>query len=124
MKKSMIFLLLSLAIFTFSACESGQAAQEETLEAEASLNPFVGACEFVSYKVELPDTVITVDQTDRKGLFIMIKAHFTFVGSSPDNKELLFAGRGSYTIDGNTISETNEFHTSPELTGVSKKWEF
>ncbi len=115
--KTMRFLLLSFVILTVSGCQS-----QETIEQSES-GKLAGAWEFVSARVFLPDTTLIYDESGHS-LYIMSESHFAFVSSTADDKELTFAGRGSYSIDGNTYTEHVEFHTNTGLIGQSVTFEF
>ena len=117
--------IVAMSMLVLVACEeSQQPAQASTAQTESS-NPLIGAWEFVSSRVVLPDTVISaVNTSDRVGLYFFSEAHWGFVGSTPDGGELLYAGNGSYTLDGNVYTETVDYHTVTDVIGTRLSFEF
>lgn len=124
MKNHVVAAFIIYGMYLMGCHDTPQPTQEASARAE-SLPSLVGAWEYVTSEVVLPDTVITVGTTDdRVGLYLYSESHWAFVGSSPDGGELLHAGRGTYTVDGNRYTEFIQYHTMPEMIGTSVDFEF
>lgn len=80
-------------------------------------NVFEGTWEIVSQKLVYPDS--TVDRTDQvpHTLKILNATHFAF--GRQMGEEEVYAGGGTYTIDGETYTEHIEFHSAGALVGQS-----
>lgn len=120
--KSILFPFLVIILLIVNCSEPSRTGAQNA----ANINdPLEGAWEFVSSKVVLPDTVISLDgKTTQKGVFMMSDGHFAFINTSQDKTKLTYAGHGSYTIEGQTFTERTEFHTATALIGKSTKWTF
>ena len=93
-----------------------------------------GVWELVSARYTSPDTTVVTTPTEWKQIKIITKSHFVFVGQEPDraifggkptDAELLaaartfFAGGGTYTLVGDTYTESMQFFFYPNYVGHS-----
>ena len=117
-------MLMASGIFLFG-CQNNQHPAQAEAEPIQNQNPLVGAWQFVSASAALPDTTLRWNNTsDRAGIFFYSESHWGFVASNPDGDELLFAGRGTYSINGNKYTENAEFHTGRPGEQTSTEFEF
>ena len=83
------------------------------------VNTLVGSWDYVSHRFVLPDTVLQQGPIPSfQGRYVISESNFSFVHWKDDG-ELLNAGIGTYTFDGNRFTEHVEFHTAPRHIGTS-----
>ncbi|MDZ4701223.1 MAG: hypothetical protein SH809_16045 [Rhodothermales bacterium] len=126
MKRFLISACTGCLLFgTTMGCNETQQPPQAATESIAASNPLVGAWEFVSSRIVLPDTIVNVETiANQKGLYLASNSHWAFVSSTSDGSKLLFAGRGTYTIEGNSYKESVQFHTFSEVIGSTIEFEF
>ena len=123
--KSYLFILLLGSGILLAGCENAQQPDLAGVESTSTQNTLVGAWEFVSASAALPDTVLRWNNiSDRAGIFFYSDSHWGFIASNPEGSELLFAGRGTYSINGNKYTENAEFHTGRPGERTSTEFEF
>ena len=116
-----LFILLLMSIISFNT--SGE--QNGRIE---------GVWELVSAKYTSPDETVEVDQSKWTQIKVITKSHFVFAGQEPNrakvsgadtDAELIamarsyFGGGGTYTVEGDTYTETVQYFMNPNYISVS-----
>lgn len=116
------FCYLFLGSLAFGACQFGGTSQEATEQqapASEPTNPLKGSWELVSNDFIFPDTTIHVDTSQLYSIYTIGEKYFSFITTGPDRSQLLGAGYGRYSSQGNIFIEHVEYHTNPFIVGTS-----
>jgi hypothetical protein len=104
MKKLSMFALGLLALWLCLGCAHAP-------------SPLVGSWEIVSAEGDPADLAKDRDSLGLRGKKILNDTHFAFGEQAPDGG--VWAGGGRYLYEGGTYTEIIEYHSIPELAGLS-----
>ena len=100
-------------------------------------SPLEGVWELVSAEWTYPDTTRKITPADWSQIKIITKSHFVFAGQEPNRTKIsgagsdaelismaqeFFGGGGTYTLEGDTYTETMQYYSNPNYISVSLPW--
>lgn len=126
MKTPSVPLLLLLLLLLTAGTAAAQASAEpvphthgEMPRADTSKNDLEGAWERIFVRLILPDTTIQESFPEEPRKHKLLTATYFAFGEQSEDGEEAFGGGGRYTLDGDTYTETYEYHSSPRMNGRS-----
>ncbi len=121
-----IFPPLALALLmlsSLSACSDASHDASETAPAPSTevSNPLEGAWEVVYSKAVFPDSTVVRDEGTPFELKLFTPRHHTYIMRDAEGA-FVTAGGGSYTFEGDTLTETHAYQFVPEWVGYIATW--
>ena len=96
-----------------------------------------GVWEFVSAKITSPDTTMQIEPSNWTQTKVITKSHWVFVAQVPNRAKIsgarsdaelismartFFGGGGTYSLEGDTYTETVQYFSNPNYLSASLSW--